>query len=370
MQRIISKIFQITNLILLAILSSCTPTIKTQKGAKIQQTEVALLLPLTGEQANTGNRLERVIRKGFADIGDEAVNIKVYDVGNPETITKSINKAVSKRAKIIIGPLFSNDSRIVADKIKGTDITLISLSNDPSLAKEQIYVYGHAPKHQNKRLIEYFLGQGHNNFIILLPVGAYFQNLNRELQSFIVANNGTLVRSEFYPNDEEGIKTAVRNVSMAVDRLNEDEQNTKKPVVLVVEDPRNFDHLLETIDRSSIDKNAELASDWRINNAAASKLDYTFTGASQMADSEKLRTIQSVAGTYPSALDYIAYDLGNIVMKSLNQKYEKQQFINVLRNSAFSGLSGKVKFQGYIATRPYDIIKHSPQGYLLLEEAP
>jgi hypothetical protein len=369
MSRIISKFFKITNLLLLTLLASCAPTTQVKTTAKGPTTEVALMLPLSGDQAHIGMKLERVIRKGFADVGGENFNIISYDTANDDSLNRSVNQALSKKSKIIIGPLYSSESKYVADKVKGSEITMISLSNDPSLASRGAFVYGHAPKYQNQRLMDYLLAQGYSNFILLLPVGSYFLDLNKELQSLIVRSNAVLVRSEFYPNDHEGINVAVRNVLMAVDRLNEDEQNTKKPVVLVIDDTKNFAYLLEELGRANIDQKAELVSDWRINIPASRGLNYVFTGSSQMADRDKLSSLQAAAGTqYPSTIDYIAYDLGGIISKCLNQKYDKQQFVNNLRSYSFSGVSGRGRFQGYIASRPYDIIKHTSRGYELLEE--
>ncbi len=369
MQRIIYNFLQITNIILICALSACTLTNKSQRTST-NQVEIALMLPLSGAHAEIGKKLEKVIKAGFENRGAVRVNIQAYDT-EPGELSKSLNKALSRNSKIIIGPLFSNDSKVVADRIKNSDCVMLSLSNDPRLIGDNIFVYGHAPKRQSQRIIEYYLSQGDNNFVILLPTGPYFFNLNKDIQARLVAGNGTHVRSEFYSSDPESIDSAVKNAAMAIDRLNEDDQNLKKPILLVYDDPKNLKNLIKAMDTYNLDKKAEIVSDWRINIPAANHLTYSFTGTASMANSELLSRLQGfVDSEYPSPIDFIAYDLGEVIMKSLNSGYNKTQFITNLRNdSGFNGISGKVKFEGSIAVRPYDIIRHNEKGYEVIEES-
>jgi LppC putative lipoprotein len=358
--------FRLFSIFLVFAVSACTSVPSKTGGAK---TEVALLLPLSGEQATVGVRLEKAIRKGFLDAGAQNISINSYDASSEAILAKSLSKVLSRNSKVIIGPLFSRDSKLTANRTRGSDATVLSFSNDPSLANNNIFVCGHAPKFQTTRLLQYFLSQGYTNFITLMPSGPNFQKTNQEVQALIVQNNATHVRSEFYLNNNEGINSAVRNVAMAVDRLNEDEQNMKRPVVLVVEDPRNFDYLLSAIEESGVDKKAEIISDWRINIPASHRLVYSFTGSSKMTESDAHSLQVAVNSKYPSALEFIAYDLPHAIVGAIGQKYNKEQFQRTLMTVPVEGLGGKLKFRGFIATRPYDIIKHNAGSFEVLEVA-
>lgn len=135
---------------------------------------VALLLPLSGPSASLGGHLLNAAQLALFEVADKNVNLLPFDTkGSPEGASTAIQQAVSQHADIIIGPLFSSETKAVAPMTRQAGISMLSLTNDRTAAGNGVFTLGFLPGQQAVRVAEYALGQNRPRLAILAPSGDY-----------------------------------------------------------------------------------------------------------------------------------------------------------------------------------------------------
>lgn len=357
----------VTYCLLIFTISACESTKDAnQKNAK-NLAEVAVLVPLSGENEAVGRQYAGLIKMGIASGAKVPIKVTLYDSANEMVLKESIGKILEQKTKIIIGPIYSGETKLLASQIKDhQDITAISLSNDPTLADNNIFVFGHAPMKQVEQITNYLIDNGYKNYITLLPAGRHSQTISKIVQNMIASKGGVLSKVEFYGNNEEDIAKSVKVVSDLVDNLNEEEENLKQPVILIGDELENLKKLYQAAKNFKLDKKAVIAGDNRLDIDSTEQIDVIYTGSIKI-DNNALKQKASVFGVNNfSFIHALAYDAGNVVATYIGAGYNKEVFLNSLKDTeGFYGLSGNIRFVDSIAKRTYEIIKKQNGVYQL-----
>ncbi|MCC8398827.1 MAG: penicillin-binding protein activator [Rickettsia endosymbiont of Labidopullus appendiculatus] len=363
----------ILSFICLVSLFSCQSNKKVVPTPKevVQETlEVAILMPLTGENSTLGKQYNQLIKMGLEDGLKTYVHVTSYDVSNEKQVLAAMDKIIARKTKIILGPLYSNLTSLIANKAKTHNILVITMSNNPVLADKKLFVFGHAPSKQLTKIINYFADNDYKNFIALLPSGRYAQTTNQLIQNILIQKNSTLVRSEFYANIPESIEKAVLTVSNTVDNLNEMEDTATKPVIYLSDDGKNLDLLFDSIHKHNLDKKAVIIGDNRINIDCSEPVDIIFTGSLNIVNSNIIERAKNIGINHLSFMHAVAYDLGRITSKYIDTKFTEERFLAALNStSPYTGISGNIHFIDSIAQREYDIIKREDGLYSTISKS-
>lgn len=320
--------------------------------------EIAILMPLTGENAVAGQQCDKLIKMGIEDGLQTYAHVTSYDGADEKQITAAMDKIIERKTKIILGPLYSNLASIVANRAKAHNIIVITMSNNPALADTKFFVFGHAPLKQLTRIINYFVNKDYNNFIALLPAGQYSKTVNQIIQDILIQKNATLARSEFYSNLPESIDKAASNVANAIDNLNEREDTSTKTIVYISDDSKNMNLLFDSINKYYLDKKAIIIGDNRIDIDYPDQVNITFTGSLNILNSNIVERSKDMGISHLSFLHTMAYDLGRMTAKYIGTDFNKERFLATINNKVpYIGISGNIHFVDSIAQREYDIIK-------------
>ena len=357
----------------LLALSACSSTQGTGNKRNLSDniTEVALLLPLSGENELVGKQYSSLIKMGLSDNAKVRIKVTAYDSSDELKLKDSIKKILEQRTKIIIGPISSKDTKILAAQVKGKEIVALTLSNDPTLADKNIFVFGHAPMKQMEQVANYLINDDYKNYITLLPAGRHSTTVSKIIQSIVTNKGATLSRMEFYTNSDESIEKVMNVVSDTVDNLNENYENLKRPVIIIGDDPENLKRIYNIAKGFNLDKKAVFAGDSRIDAQQDKDFEILYTGAMMLEDINlKARALALGIGDF-SFMHILAYDAGKIVAGNLIQDYKKESFSARLRNlQRFSGVSGKIYFIDSIAQREYEIIRKRGGIYSIQDNPP
>ncbi|WP_323764751.1 ABC transporter substrate-binding protein [Marinovum sp.] len=126
----------------------------------------AILLPLTGEQAQLGRTLEAAVRLG----GGPGIGIEIRDSGSsPDTAVLAAKAAEAAGARILIGPVFSAQTRAVAAAV---NIPVVTLSNDTTLAGRDTFVFGVTPAQSARAVLALAAQRNIREVAIVAPPGA------------------------------------------------------------------------------------------------------------------------------------------------------------------------------------------------------
>ncbi|MFK8040041.1 MAG: penicillin-binding protein activator [Rickettsiaceae bacterium] len=325
--------------------------------AREEVVEIAILMPMTGPHAKLGQEYNKMIKMGLHDEAKTHIRVTSYDGSDEVQVMNAMKTIIERDTDIILGPLYSKLTSIISKQAQEHNIIIMTMSNDPSIADDNIFVFGHAPLKQIMKIVNHLLANQHHYFITLLPANEYSSNIAKIVQDIMVKHNAVLARAEFYEDTPESIIRAVGIVTSTVDNINEmDDQNTK-PVILVSDNSQNLQLLYEVIDRYNLDKKAVIIGDNSIDIENA-KIDMTFVGSSNIFTSDVKDKGEIEGITHLSFMDALAYDLGRMAAYVIGYKFSPQSFLSRIYNSeSFAGISGNIFYQSQpIAQRQYDII--------------
>ena len=116
--------------------------VSSEKAGRPRIGKAAILAPMTGRYSHLGKVIATVAEVGGHLNGGE---MSLFDSGDTvASATASAEQAVANGARMIVGPLFSEQSAAIAEKI-GRKIPILSLSNDSRLVDQGVFVMGLTP---------------------------------------------------------------------------------------------------------------------------------------------------------------------------------------------------------------------------------
>jgi len=343
----------------LIYLSSCqTPKEEAIAPFKKEQKEIeiAILMPNNGADSIFGKQYKDLIKMGLNDGVKSYIHVTSYDGSDEQNVLAAMDKIVARKTKIILGPLYSNFTSLIAEKAKANDIIIITMSNNPALADDKLFVFGHAPLKQLIRIVNYY-GSNHKDFMALLPAGKHSGTVNQVMQNILIQKNATLLRTEYYEDNPESIGKAVSNISDNTDIINE-RSDTTKPVIYLSDDPKNLNLLAGSIHRYNLDRKAILIGDNRIDIDYLENIDISFTGSLNLLNSNVPERAKALGINHMGFMLLLAYDLGRMTSSFIGNEFDLDRFLNRMNSrQPYIGLSGNIHFVDSIAQRQYDIIR-------------
>ena len=134
--------------------------------------KAALLAPLSGPSSDLGGILRDAASLGGNPTGPSA-EVEVLDAGpTEETAIAAARLAVDSGARMLLGPLFSGQSRAVADAV-GRDVPVVSLSNDDAIAGGNLFVFGITPAQSARSVLGFAASRGLRRVAIVVPPGEF-----------------------------------------------------------------------------------------------------------------------------------------------------------------------------------------------------
>lgn len=341
---------------LLSLLNGCGGG-KNNSNQDYPIVEVAILLPLFSEDSKLYRELNTLIKMGIADGAKTKFKVTSYDASNTMVMEESLEKIINQNTNIVIGPVFSEATEAAINKLKGKDIVIITLSNNPVLADKDVFVFGHAPMKQQEFLLDQLLSHKYNNFIAMLPAGRHSKNISSIFQNMINDRKANMVKVEYYNNNEEDIARAARVVSETVDSLNEMDENITQPVVMLADDSYTLQAVFKYLNEYKLDKKSLIVGDSRINISAPENLDFLFSGSANINNNPLISRAGKLGIYHLNFMHHLAYDAGKMVSDTIGMGYDYQSFVEALKSTTFDGISGRISFVDSIAQRKYVAVK-------------
>lgn len=167
---------------------------------------VALLVPLSGENANVGQSIANATTMALLDTGADNLRITSYDTA--AGASEAARRAVADGNQLILGPLLRNNVGDVLAQARPADVPLITFSNDTTVARNDVFVLGHIPEQSVSRAVNFAIDQGARNFAALAPRGDYGNRSLAALDAALAARGARLVATERYDRTNTSIISA------------------------------------------------------------------------------------------------------------------------------------------------------------------
>jgi branched-chain amino acid transport system substrate-binding protein len=144
---------------------------------------VVILLPLTGKRADLGQSMLKAAQMAMFDVG--SANFDLVPKDTKSTVvgaTDAAREAVISKADLILGPIFADDLKAVKTITAGSNIPVVSFSNDWNQAGNNTYIMGFLPFAQVSRVAKYAESKGYNRFAVFAPQTDYADVVIASLQ--------------------------------------------------------------------------------------------------------------------------------------------------------------------------------------------
>jgi branched-chain amino acid transport system substrate-binding protein len=174
---------------------------------------IALLVPLSGENAAVGRSIANATTMALLDTNAENLRITTYDTATGAGTAAA--SAIRDGNKLILGPLVREDVTAVLAQARPANVPLITFSNDTSIAAADVFVMGHVPEQSVTRTVAYASQRGARRFAALVPNGDYGRRTGDALTRAVAGVGGTLATIERYDRGNTSIVSAAERLKSA-----------------------------------------------------------------------------------------------------------------------------------------------------------
>lgn len=137
-------------------------------GSALEAGRVAILLPLSGRLADVGRPMLRAAELSLGQPGAPALDVKDTG-GTAEGAAQAARDAIAGGARMLLGPLTSAETALVAPVAKGAGVPVLAFTNDQGQAQPGVWTLGITPAQQINRLLAAVRDAGREPVAALLP---------------------------------------------------------------------------------------------------------------------------------------------------------------------------------------------------------
>ena len=175
---------------------------------------IAVLLPLSGESAPTGQALFDAMSLALFDAFDPRLRLLPFDtLGTAAGAATAAREAIKVDPKIVIGPLFAEAVAAAAPIVGAAKLKLIGFSNDRSVASRNVLLLSFLPEDEIHRVVMFAAAEGASRFAGLIPDTPYGEKVLRSLSDSVRIANGTVAGIEIYIRDPQETAAPVKRLS-------------------------------------------------------------------------------------------------------------------------------------------------------------
>lgn len=171
---------------------------------------VALLVPLgsaDADQNRVAQSLVNAARLAQSDLSGAAIDLRVYETGGvPERARAAAERAVADGAKIVLGPLFGANARVVGPVAAAAGLTVLTFSTTPSVAGDNVFLLGQTADTEADRILSYAASQGIGSLGVFFPRTPSGQVAMQALRKAAATHGMTILTATDYPRSFQGIQ--------------------------------------------------------------------------------------------------------------------------------------------------------------------
>ena len=340
---------------------------------------IAILVPLSGKVKVVGESIVNSAQMSIFDNNKRNIVLKVYDTkGTTFGAVEALNTAIKDGIDVVVGPLFSEETKAVKNIIKNNNLISFSLSNDEELKNiDNVFVTGSIPEQEIQTLISYMMENDFYNYVALMPNSSHGALMNKILRNTILNKDGLLIKTDYYEPNEKNMLLKINdlvNFYEVPQTIFEDYEKKKlenkllgleEPELVIQEEEKIYPQALFIPDGGS--KAEEIANllfinqknDRYIQLIGTSKLDgdssiqnnpymdqVIFVGSNPDKYQKFYDNYLKIYRKEPIKITSMVYDLINVIDR-FYEKFEDGYVVNkktLLDPNGFDGIDGKFRF--------------------------
>jgi ABC-type branched-subunit amino acid transport system substrate-binding protein len=221
--------------------------------------KVALLLPMSGESVAVGNAMFDATTMALYDSYMAAPSTQIRtqiilipkDSGNtPADAARSAKAAIDQGATFIVGPLFSQSVAQVEPIAKEKGITMLTFSNNRSVARSGIFTFGFLPEQQIARMAEYAFLNKYGRIAVLAPNDAYGEKIKDTLTDVYAKKGGAVSAGELYAPSPANIDAAVSRIASVYNSVPEER---RFQAIFIADGGYQLKNIIKSLKKTNID---------------------------------------------------------------------------------------------------------------------
>ena len=174
-----------------------------------QQLEVAVLVPLTGQDGEVGESIANAAKLALFDTNNQQIRLTIYNTEEGGAAAAA-GRAIAEGNQLILGPLLSEQVRTVAPLAQRARVPVIAYSNDAEAAAPGVYILGFSPAQAIERVVLHARQQGATRFAALVPTGTYGERSARAFLGAVQRAGGQVAGVQTYGSLADGRSAARR----------------------------------------------------------------------------------------------------------------------------------------------------------------
>jgi ABC-type branched-subunit amino acid transport system substrate-binding protein len=342
-----------------------TPDVNNVVARDSDRHRVALLLPVSGPDADVGQSIANATTLALLDTNNRSIRMTTYDTALGVDV--AARKAIADGNRLILGPLRGDNVITVADIARPAGVPIISFSNDIGVAGRNVFLLGHLPGQSIDRVVSYAKSMGMSRFGAIVPKTVYGQRASTNMLAAVRNAGATLTSVQESDGTAASIDAATRKLAAA------------GPIdaVLIADNGRVAIATISSLRTRGLGKAKILGTDlWNTDGTLAGKpMIYGALFASvpdgiykQYADKYRLRY-----GKAPLRLSSLGYDSVLLVARvAENWKIGSSFPVARLTDSGgFSGIDGAFRFMANgMSERMLEVQKIQAGQFVTVDPAP
>lgn len=168
---------------------------------------VAVLVPLSGDNAGVGQSIANAANLALLDTGGERIRITLYDTAKGAGV--AANEALADGNGLFLGPLLAENVEEVAPIARRAGVPIVAFSNDTSIAGNGVYIMGFTPAESIERVVSHARAQGVERFAGLIPDGVYGRRSSQALIEAVEEAGGRVVAMQTYDRSPPSLNSAI-----------------------------------------------------------------------------------------------------------------------------------------------------------------
>ncbi len=166
---------------------------------RTEAVRVALLLPLTGGNAEIGAEMLNAAQLALFDFAGDNFELLLHDTqGTPEGAAGAVALAIGDGSRLILGPLLSASVSAAAPAARASNVNVIAFSSDRSVAGNGVHIMGFLPEAEVERVVAFAHSRGVMRFAALVPRDAYGNAVVRALDRASEKIGASVTSVQFY----------------------------------------------------------------------------------------------------------------------------------------------------------------------------
>lgn len=327
-----------------------------------QFNEVAVIVPLTGNDGPVGTSIANAAKLALSDTGEQSIRIMVYDSNRPGGAAAAAQQAITDGSRLILGPLLAEDVRAAGPIARRAGVPVIAFSNDEGVAGNGVYIMGFTPDQSIGRVVAHARRQGSASFGALVPTGLYGQRAAQALLGAVQKSGGRVAAIETYDRSQASLAAAARrlNAKGPIDAvlIGDSSRLAATAAPLLKVGPRRLGTELWGTDRT-IARNASLRGAW-------------FAAAPDVQFDKLVVRYRARYGRTPYRLASLGYDSVLLAVRSAKDWPIGRPFParSLVDREGFAGVDGNFRFaRDGIAERLLEVRQVTATGTRVISPA-